>query len=83
MQIPAFLEGHEKKYPCQKENNKLPNFTAKPHLPPKAQEEFHQQQKHCFNWLYSSEAQLGWRKMPAVLLASPPQAAHKLVGCSP
>lgn len=38
-----------KKSPRQKGDNQdeVPNFIAKPHLSPKAQEEFHQQHKHC------------------------------------
>jgi len=48
MQIPVLLRVHEE-IPYQKGDKQdgVPNFTAKPHLSPKAREEFHQQHKLC------------------------------------
>lgn len=46
MQIPAFLDRHEKN-PLSEAEQSSPKLHYKPHLPLKAQEEFHQQQKHC------------------------------------
>lgn len=48
MQIPVLLQVHKEiSYQKGDEQDEVPNITAKPHLSPKAQEEFHQQHKLC------------------------------------